>query len=508
MPNCFVFAIGGTGSRVLRSLAHLFAAGVKPENDDWNVVPIIIDPHSSNNQELERTEKLLGNYRKVREVSNARGFFAVDIKTLKDVKNSREINPSFSFKLEGANTTFKDYIGYSSMSAGSKALANLLFSGSSKNRAGKECDLLDIEMDIGFVGNPNVGSVVLNQLKNSKPYEAFANAISTTGEDRIFIISSIFGGTGAAGFPCLLKNIRDGQDAGCGSGDILKKTPIGAVTVLPYFKLQNDESSPISYADFIAKTKSALNYYADNVTGNHSVNMMYYIGDNPDGLYENDPGRGGQKNKSHFVELASAMAIVDFLDEKSGSSYLECELAGADSYGQAVAPICKQLGIRNFDARVLKFSDFHEKHQKLLASHLTQFALFRKYMVEPAAFDKRAGSKSWSKEKDMPIDAKIKTDTFYTNFLGEILVDFAEWIKELAENQRGFDPLNMESSDLNLLIKDAPIKPKFLSKGFTYDDYDDYLAKYSRGSFKSREEMLVSIFYDATKDIFKEKYNQ
>jgi len=83
---------------------------VKPEND-FNIIPIIIDPHSSNNQELERTERLLGNYRKVKEGSNANGFFAVNIKTLKDVKNSKDINPSFSFKLEGANMTFKDYIG-------------------------------------------------------------------------------------------------------------------------------------------------------------------------------------------------------------------------------------------------------------------------------------------------------------------------------------------------------------------------------------------------------------
>jgi len=516
MPNCFVFAIGGTGSRVLRSLAHLLASGVKPEND-FNIIPIIIDPHSSNNQELERTERLLGNYRKVRDASkvgdktndeqSADRFFAVNIKTLKDVKNSKDINPSFSFKLDGANMTFKEYIGYSSMTSASKALANLLFSGSSKNRQGKECDLLDIEMDIGFVGNPNVGSVVLNQLKNSKPYEAFANAISTTGEDRIFIISSIFGGTGAAGFPCLLKNIRDGQDAGCGNGDVLKKTPIGAVTVLPYFKLEPDDSSPISYADFIAKTKSALYYYAENVTGNHSVNMMYYIGDNPDGLYKNDPGRGGQKNDAHFVELASAMAIIDFLNEKSDSSHLECELVNNDGYGRAVSPICKQLAIRNYAAS-LKFSDFHENHQKLLATHLTQFALFRKYMVEPAAFDKRAGKVGWSKEKEMTIDAKIKTDTFYTNFLSAILEDFAEWIKELARNQRGFDPLNMDSSDLNLLIKGAPIKTGVFSKGVTYDKFDDCLAKYSRNTFKTKEEMLMSIFYNATKDILKEEYNQ
>jgi len=506
MPNCFVFAIGGTGSRVLRSLAHLLASGVKPEND-FNIIPIIIDPHSSNNMELERTERLLGNYRKVREGSNAKGFFAVDIKTLKDVKNSKDINPSFAFKLDGANMTFKDYIGYSSMMPSSKALVNLLFSGSSKDRGGKECDLLDIEMDVGFVGNPNVGSVVLNQLKNSAPYGAFANAISA--EDRIFIISSIFGGTGAAGFPCLLKNIRDGQDGGSGNGNILKTTPIGAVTVLPYFRLQNDESSPISYADFIAKTKSALYYYAENVTGEGLVNMMYYIGDEPRHLYKNDPGRGGQKNESHFVELASAMAIIDFLNEKSGNGCLSCELAGGNNgYGKATSPICKQLAIRNFDAEKLKFSDFYENHQKLLAMHLSQFALFRKYMVESSGFDKRAGKVGWSKEKNMPIDAKFKTDTFYTNFLGAVFDDFAEWMKELADNERSFDPLNMDSSDLNLLIEGAPIKTRFGFGGFSYDNFDEGLNKYSRNGFKSREEMLMSIFYNATMDILKEKYNQ
>ena len=62
-------------------------------------------------------------------------------------------------------------------------------------------------MDIGFVGNPNIGSVVLNQFKDSDEFKGFSNIF---GEgDRIFIISSIFGGTGAAGFPTILKNIRN-----------------------------------------------------------------------------------------------------------------------------------------------------------------------------------------------------------------------------------------------------------------------------------------------------------
>jgi len=505
--KCFIFAIGGTGSRVLRSLTHLLASGVTPKDNPkvkFEIIPIIIDPHSDNNQELSRTEKLLMYYKEVKKRSNAKGFFDMDIKTLKDVNSSSGISPSFAFKLGGANVTFKDYIGYSSMSLASKALTNLLFSGTSKNSEGNECDLLDINMGIGFVGNPNVGSVVLNQLKDSKPYEAFAGAIKK--DDRIFIISSIFGGTGAAGFPCLLKNIRDGQDAGCASKNFLREAPIGAVTVLPYFKLQNDEKSPICYADFIAKTKSALYYYKDNVTGenSHLVNMMYYIGDTPEGLYKNDPGHNGQKNKAHFVELASALAIIDFLNEKDDSDHLKSEvIGGPDGSGKATAPICKQFYIKNVNSTKLKFTDFHEKHNKLLATHLSQFALFRKYMVEPNGFDSRVGKKAgWSKIK-VSIDASFKTDTFYTDFLGEVFDDFAKWMNELAENERGFDPLNM-NLDWRLLIKDKPITSVL---GFGENIYDEFLNKYVEDNNTSKEEKLLSIFYNATKDIVKKKYN-
>ena len=49
--NLYIFAIGGSGSRVLRSLTMLLAAGVQT---DSNIIPIIIDPDASNG-DLDRT---------------------------------------------------------------------------------------------------------------------------------------------------------------------------------------------------------------------------------------------------------------------------------------------------------------------------------------------------------------------------------------------------------------------------------------------------------------------
>ncbi|RYF53460.1 MAG: hypothetical protein EOO39_40745, partial [Cytophagaceae bacterium] len=64
MAKLFVFAIGGTGSRVLKALTFLLASGVKMNNTD-EVIPIILDPHATND-DLLRTKDLLREYGNIR----------------------------------------------------------------------------------------------------------------------------------------------------------------------------------------------------------------------------------------------------------------------------------------------------------------------------------------------------------------------------------------------------------------------------------------------------------
>ena len=68
MSRLFLFAIGGTGSRVVKSLTMLMASGVVLKGID-DVVPIIIDPDSSNG-DLTRTVDILKEYRKNVESKN------------------------------------------------------------------------------------------------------------------------------------------------------------------------------------------------------------------------------------------------------------------------------------------------------------------------------------------------------------------------------------------------------------------------------------------------------
>ena len=62
MNRLFIFAIGGTGARVVRSLILLLGTGVKINADE--IIPIILDPDSSNG-DLNRTLDLLNIYKNI-----------------------------------------------------------------------------------------------------------------------------------------------------------------------------------------------------------------------------------------------------------------------------------------------------------------------------------------------------------------------------------------------------------------------------------------------------------
>ena len=164
----FLFAIGGTGSRVLKSLLMLSAAGVRPLDEngkpvrDLEIVPVIIDPHKAN-EDLKRTEALLNDYRDIRRrlygnEPNAEGFFANRIVTLREIMSNTSVTlgDTFIFNLGAVeNAKFREFIGFDTMNEANQALTSLLFANYQ----------LENNMTIGFVGSPNIGSVALNEVK-------------------------------------------------------------------------------------------------------------------------------------------------------------------------------------------------------------------------------------------------------------------------------------------------------------------------------------------------------
>lgn len=490
MPyKLFIFAIGGTGSRVVKSLTMLMAAGVKL-GDVSAVIPIIIDPHATNH-DLRRTENLLRTYQRIRNSLENKPkpgeFFSTEIKTLKDLANGAEtVEDSFTFSLPGVSgEKFHHYIDYGTLDPANKSLVELLFSESNR----------ETNMDIGFVGNPNIGSVVLNLFGESD--ELLQVAANFNPDDRIFIVSSIFGGTGAAGFPILLKNLRgaDGNDRlRSQNPEFLRNARIGALTALPYFKLQPSDDKRVETAMFGTKTKAALHYYSRSV--NSSVNRLYYIGDSGEKNYDYDPGDGekSQKNDAHFVELASALAVVNFarLEDRDLIT----------TNGQPQQPVCMEFGIRE-NVKSVGFQHLHLQTLQELARPLTRLALFSLYLTNHLRT--AAGSQDWTKEGKHQIDSSFVNGSFVATYLTDFNRAFRDWLRELATNDRGFKPFSLKedsnlTDDATELLKPSGYLPKdgwiprFRTNGKINDkDINGELNRYTKqkSQYASSEEKLL-----------------
>lgn len=443
MSKLYIFAIGGSGSRVLRSLTMLLASGVHSDSD---IIPIIIDPDASNG-DLNRTVNVLRQYEGIRnqlkyDSDLKNNFFSAYISSLN--KNQNYLMP-----LDGtADKNYDRYLGLASMSQENQAMAKMLFSNHN----------LSSTMNVGFKGNPNVGSVVLNQFTESQTFKDFEN--NFVAGDKIFIISSIFGGTGASGFPLILKTLRTSTN------NALKSAQIGAVSLLPYFNLKTDDNSSIQADSFITKTKAALNYYEKNVTGNGSLNEMYYLGDDFNSQsYDNCEGGDGQSNDAHFIELLAALAVLDFDRKQIGVVPMPTSF---HEYG---------LRTNNLNGSIL-FSDLGDQTLSIVKKPLSMMAILNSYLNN-RDINHRINQK-WAKDKKSILGASFFNGAFFENYKN-FKKEFEEWISELEDNQVSFAPFNKDSEVHDGLEKIKGVKPNYSSwnpfgkKG--YDLIDEMLGK-------------------------------
>lgn len=500
----YIFAIGGTGSRVLKSLVMMSAAGVKPLDENgkplrnFEIVPIIIDPHKSN-EDLKRTEKLLGDYRMLRkrlygEAVDAEGFFANKITLLSDIltDSSIALNRSAVCNLASVEQSkFREYINYNTMNEPNQALTSLLFADYQ----------LENKMNIGFVGSPNIGSVALNQIKDSAEFKAFANVFRAG--DRIFFVSSIFGGTGAAGFPILVKNIRHAEQLDISNKDVLRRAPIGALTVLPYFNIEHSEDSRINKADFVMKTQSALYYYNKTLTNDsrYAINALFYVGDQVTSKpYVYDPGENGQKNKAHLVEMIGALSPLRFAGIPDNRL--------SDQFGHPMPTMAFEYGLDK-DETDLDFSAFGLETRRMIYKPLVKFHLFFLFL--------RTGFKSVIGRgftEDVP---KITSDFLATEFYrvldGDFLRSYADWIGEMCDNMRSVHLFNIGDKDMNTAINGVGTKKRSWPLGRASISCDSFVAqmnKLSRDSasyVKGGEEYkLLDLFDRAADKLVDEKY--
>lgn len=475
MSKIYVFGIGGTGSRVLRSLTMMLASGVKLGVD--KVVPIIIDPDNAN-ADLTRAVALMNNYSDIRKnLKFAEGakssFYKTEIECI--LKNY-----TLPFQNIG-DKSFETFIDMANLSREDQAFTRMLFSQHN----------LQSKMDVGFKGNPNIGSVVLNQIFESDGFETFANSFGQG--DKIFIISSIFGGTGAAGFPMLLKTLRTSD--WFNNKDIINKSNIGAITILPYFKVSSDqeENNEINSSTFISKAKSALSYYQKNISENNQIDALYFLADTPTKVYKYSVGGNTQKNDAHLIEFMAASAIVDFSFKENRPAD---EPIQTENY---------ELGIRDLNGDV-NFTDFYDELTDYLYMPLTQFALMTNALKDDYAFlkDTLAATK--------PISSDLYGSSFMKH-LKNFGTAYQDWLSEMARNDRPLQLFNLNCGSKPFdVVNGIQEKKKFFALNKDYNLFHDRLGKKGDEAKKfvkdSNPSFFLEMFSRATESLITEKLNK
>ncbi len=492
MAKLFLFGIGGTGARVIKHLVFLAAAGVKfDSNDSDTIIPIIIDPDNSNG-DLNKTIRLIKLYNRIRNnvEHTDNNFFRLKLKNIQtfagDIDGLKTLitieENSFHQTIQDIqNKNLKDFLNLNTMTESSQALLRLLFSE----------DNLETNLEVGFKGNPNIGSIVLNQFSDAEYFKLFASSFNSS--DRIFIISSIFGGTGASGFPTLLKNLRN-PDEKIPNHNYIKDAVIGAISVLPYFNLENTESSKINSNTFISKTKSALEYYYNNIIHTKQLNSIYYIGYTNGATYENSEGGRTQENKAHFIEFASALSIFDFMD----TDFTTNEEVSKKEYSTASY---------STSTPYLTLTCLSHKDRKKIQNELIQFFLMTRYFTD--RLPKISNKKSpWFDE------TKINTNDPVYQDMKEFIELYYQYLREMAENHVAFKPFKIDEENKEEVFSSIEsITPHKSSSLFSfrrmkdYESFDDILNKSSKELSKdiSNFKRLISLMYRATAQIIQDK---
>ena len=372
--STYIFAIGGSGARVLRSLTMLLASGAHNTAVNEEIVASVID-YDTTNGDTKRTQELMELYHDIHGKAYAitdqdenqrpikEHFFCSPLLMLRDKcdpiqQRAFDQNAKFNLYLSPAqtDTTFANYIGYHLLNQAqgnyeTRLLLESLYATDPEYLPNTTDDNPKAELNMnlhkGFRGCPNIGCIVTQQLETSTELNLAVNSLIQP-TDRIIIVGSVFGGTGASGIPMLLDYFDKNPNTQAATKAV--------IAVMPYFSLTPpDTKSSISSNTFIAKTKAAIGAYEGTING--QATCFYYVGDEAQNAFANFDGGDQQRNDAHYVELVAGMCALDFISQNNPGAY-EC-------------------GIENWQEGGLNYNSFfQDETQKTYLFPILKFKLF------------------------------------------------------------------------------------------------------------------------------------
>ena len=296
MGKRYLFIIGGTGHKLLRSVVHLAAAGVYGLDD---ILVKVIDSDRTNGL-WTTTKNTLDRYREFYEAVGGN-----------DNTICPKIEPMFGndffYELVGVNATMNTLFGIEHW-GNIGDFAKFLFSETERNKP----------LDKGFYGRTNIGPIVIEHSINNSPdagQRSFWDEVERVlgGQEtnkEVILAGSVFGGMGASGIPVLLNKLVQLRSSE-------KNFGISLIACTPYFKFdqpQNSSKVAPNAGAFGAKVRAALKYYeSERIFFDENIRnkYLYIIGESAGNYEEFKYSEGGQdqNNKACPIELFAATAI-------------------------------------------------------------------------------------------------------------------------------------------------------------------------------------------------------
>jgi hypothetical protein len=327
LDSLYVIAMGGTGAKCAEAIVHLAATGLFGRS---KITFLFVDQDSGNGN-LTTVKETIKVYQNCYDVVQRQGISPTNW------LSSEIFNLGVYSPLEGTNKrTLGEFFNYQTLiNRDLKSLFEVLYTP----------DEIKAPLDqVGFRGRPAIGAAIFNGIidqanpqQNNNPnqvfpgqyqqavqpqyspqWQALFNDITNSiqnGKAKIFLCGSIFGGTGASGFPTIAKLIasffQNNRD----------KVKIGGCLMLPYFNLpmpnlQNRQEVCANSDEFLLRTEAALHYYKNQTKD--QFDAIYLLGekDLPQLAQQHELGGSEQKNQPHFLEFYAALLAKHFLSYK------------------------------------------------------------------------------------------------------------------------------------------------------------------------------------------------
>ena len=489
MDKLYIFAIGGTGARVMRSLTMLMAAG---ELADYEVVPILID-FDVNNGDLVYTLNLMHKYKDIHKKAydgggfiHNDGFFCSPLTPIMSFSPNNAVNNnSFAIDMHiHHDMRVRDLLGYHNLMGSEHPFRLLLDTLFTTDINGE----LNQDLCVGFKGNAKIARLGYAALKIQETIEfrTFLNNI-VPNRDKVIVVGSTFGGTGSVGVIEILRQLRYGYH--------IPIDNIATVLIEPYFLPKPEPAvGPVDYhSAFRQNSKEFFKFYNDLGLADF-VKTTYKIGMDGFVIYESAIGGQMQRNRTHSVELLSAMAICEYA--RTGQQ-------GLFEYNLG------QLNLQ-FGHDIIEMNDFYHLPGGLrIYESLSRLLLAARFYKEYSNGNQKVIHSHFYREMQryFPINPS------FSNTLADIVNNILSWVDELScciNNKFGLGLFDVNDPMDRLIRGRQYVRHSIFFHLFSHDIIDDYIEKMNTYYHSLRHDtipselLLLKLLSESSRSIFQQ----